>query len=86
MYLALHSQWQNTPGPVPIDPDKPDACSPPWQMERAGCRVAPELSRAFLQTFLLCDLAQTVLLLWFLNTEGNEGAASFQVFRKPLCE
>lgn len=37
-----------------------------------------------LQTFLLHDLAQTVLLLWFLNVERDEGTASFQVFHK-LC-
>lgn len=67
--LALHPQWQNAPGPVPIDPNKLDACSPPRQMERAGWHVAPELRPSASQTFLLHDLAQTVPLLWFLNTE-----------------
>lgn len=41
--LALHPQWQNAPGPVPIDLDKLGACSPPWQMERAGWCVALDL-------------------------------------------
>lgn len=34
--LVLHSQWQNAPGLIPIDPDKPGACHPPRRMERAG--------------------------------------------------
>lgn len=34
--LVLHPQWQNAPGLISIDPDKPGTCPPPWQMERAG--------------------------------------------------
>lgn len=39
-----------------------------------------------LKTFLLCDLAQTVLLLRFLNSERDKGTASFQVFHMFLWE
>lgn len=72
-----------SPGLIPIDLEKPGTCHAPWQMERAGMWHQSR-DQVLLQTFLFHDLAQTVLLLWFLNVEREEGTASFQIFHKPL--